>query len=312
MEISNHSDDATQQEVSRPFHLGLWLAIGVACAVGGMFPWLITGMRLPLQNLWATQSLPDEMPYVLLPFNQYKIFLLASIMILGSTTAGLLARGLHDRIGRWGLPALVAGILIVQVGAVVQTTLVVSRGLQERPEATFYLSMLVIGSVLAIALGLTIFWLLVKASTAGVVVAAALAAVFTTPWLAALLAPMGFPTNPVIDQLLGYVRFVPAVLIGMAIAWGGVRTVGRVFAAITALGLLWLGPAFMAGLNTVAGTRALARFPAELLDLGKNSFILAATRPVLVVPPLLLAVLVATVGIIAQRLVSKSAPTVNP
>jgi hypothetical protein len=48
-------------------------------------------MRLPLQNLWGTNLLPEEMPIVLLPFSQYAITVLAGTVIVGSVTAGLVA-----------------------------------------------------------------------------------------------------------------------------------------------------------------------------------------------------------------------------
>lgn len=58
--------------------LNVWwrLAIGAVSAVLGLLPWLITGMRLPLQNLWAADTAPDAMPIVLLPFSQYALSLI--------------------------------------------------------------------------------------------------------------------------------------------------------------------------------------------------------------------------------------------
>lgn len=48
-----------------------YLALGAAAAIVGLIPWIITGMRLPLQNLWATDTRPADMPLALLPFSQY-------------------------------------------------------------------------------------------------------------------------------------------------------------------------------------------------------------------------------------------------
>ena len=37
----------------RPLNAAVWFAIGAAGAIVGLLPWLVTGARLPLQNLGA-------------------------------------------------------------------------------------------------------------------------------------------------------------------------------------------------------------------------------------------------------------------
>lgn len=79
----------------------------------GLLPWLVTGMRLPLQNLWASETPPQEMPLVLLPFNQYTIALLAAGLVTGEAVAGIAARALRDRLGARGVVATLAALGLV-------------------------------------------------------------------------------------------------------------------------------------------------------------------------------------------------------
>src|SRR6185312_2805072 len=47
------------------------LALGVAAGALGILPWLVGGGTLPLQNLWANNDMPNDMPFALLPVSQY-------------------------------------------------------------------------------------------------------------------------------------------------------------------------------------------------------------------------------------------------
>lgn len=48
-----------------------YLFIGAASAAAGLLPWLVAGMRLPLQNLWAAGTLPADMPRTRLPASTF-------------------------------------------------------------------------------------------------------------------------------------------------------------------------------------------------------------------------------------------------
>ena len=63
---------------------------GMAFAIIGLVPWLVTDMHLPLQNLWAAEVSPDQMPITLLPFSQYYLELLAAMIVIGAALAGWL------------------------------------------------------------------------------------------------------------------------------------------------------------------------------------------------------------------------------
>lgn len=71
--------------------------LGIGCAVVGLLPWLLGGMELPLQNLWADDTMIEHMPRVLLPFNQYYVAMLVSLLGFGAALAGLAARRLVAR-----------------------------------------------------------------------------------------------------------------------------------------------------------------------------------------------------------------------
>ncbi len=89
-------------------------AIGVGGGVLGILPWLIGGGILPLQNLWASATMPEDMPFVLLPLSQYFVTLLFSLLLLGGVFAGFTVHFVARRraIAVW--PAAL-GVLLVHV-----------------------------------------------------------------------------------------------------------------------------------------------------------------------------------------------------
>lgn len=279
--------------------------IGVGSATLGLLPWLITGMRLPLQNLWATDAAPDRYPFVLLPFSQYAITLIAAIVVTGAAIAGLTARATRARLPRFGTAAIVIGVLAVQVVATVQTAAVVRGGLQQRGESALYLTALVAGTSLAIVTGVLVMLLIARAPRAGAVIGLSIAAVASGPWINALVVPFGTAGTTEVAWLLDLTRWLPPVLVGAAIAWGGVDTVGRVFAAVFGLLVLWIVPALITAIASAAGTRVLARDPAAMLEYGADVFGMALTIPSLALPPLIAAAAVAVIGLVARTVVTR-------
>jgi len=284
---------------SAPSLLSVWLFVllGVAAAVVGLLPWLATGMRLSLQNLWAFETMPEAMPLALLPFSQYALTSIVGLIVTGSAIAGLLARALRRRMPRRGFAGLLVGVLGVQLIAVAQTALVVQSGLQRRFESTVYLLALIALALFSIAVGVLLLWLIARAPRAGALIGFAFGAIAVGFWASTLLAPfLGVGTVDV-GWLLDWLRWVPAVLIGAAIAWCGVGTVGRVVAAIASLVVLWLAPALATAVSSAVGTRVLATRPAEMLDYGVGVFSAASTIPELVLPPIIVAIVVAGLGL---------------
>ena len=195
----------------------------------------------------------------------------------------------------------------VDVDAIAQTASVVGAGLRDDEWSRVYLIALLAVAILALLVAVLVLWLIARAPRAGAVIGFAIAAVLVSGWLHLLLAPEpAFAGEPA--WLWTAVRWVPSVLVGAAIAWGGVSTVGRVVAALGALAILWIGPALITAVSAAAGTRVLAREPAEMLDYGRRVFGMALTDPSLVVPPLVVAVAVAGIGLVGRALRGRSGP----
>lgn len=203
------------------------VGIGVAAAVVALLPWLVTGVRLPLQNLWAVQTLPEDMPIALLPFSQYAVVQIFSLLVVGYGAAGIVVRALRTRLPRRAVLTVGAGALSVHLVATVQATRAVASGLAERTASMVYLVALLAVVAAAVLTGLLVLRLITAPPRAGAVIGLSLVALVAGPWLADLLMPLGTAPGEVRSSVLNLVvRWVPAVLVGAAIAWGGQRTPG--------------------------------------------------------------------------------------
>ena len=298
----------------KPLGSLVFLPLGAVSAIVGLLPWLITGMRLPLQNLWASETPPAEMPIVLLPFNQYSVLLVVAVLLIGSTIAGVVGRAVPARHPRSALAALMGGVLVVQVIATGQTAVTVSTGLRHGTASTYYFAALLGGTIAAILLGLAILVLIARAPKAGAVIGLSVAAIAFSSWLSGLVFPINtvVTASPLMTVLGAVERYLPAVIVGLAIAWCGVGTVGRVIAAIASLALLWIGPTLVIAVSAAVGSRVLAHYPAEMLDYGIQVFRSALFMPELWLTTLALAVAVAVVGMVGIRTFARrrsAAPT---
>jgi hypothetical protein len=247
----------------------------MAFAIIGLVPWLITGMHLPLQNLWAADASPDQMPITLLPFSQYFLALLAAMVVIGAALAGGFARATRARHPRFGVTAIAVGVVGVQAIATIQTAATVSNGLRRTAVAHAYLTALAAGTVVAILIGLLVLVLIARAPMPGAVIGLSIAGIAAGSWLVGIVVPVGGVATETVMVLLGVVRPIPAVIVGLAVVWGGLGTIGRVAAAIGSLLLLWIGPAALTAISAAAGTRVLASRPAEMVDYGAQVFGLA-------------------------------------
>jgi len=287
----------------KPLGSLVFLPLGAASAIVGLLPWLITGLRLPLQNLWATATMPADMPIVLLPFSQYSAALLVAILWIGAAIAGIVGRAVPARhpVSAWF--ALTGGVLLVQLITIVQTSVTVSAGLREGRDSASYLGALVGLSVGGMLLGVAVTALIARAPRGGALFGMSSAAIALGPWLSGLVFPINGITSasPLTSVLGEVVRFAPAVAIGAAIAWCGIQTVGRVIAAIVSLLLLWVGPTIITAVSAALGSRVLARYPGEMLDYAVQVFRSALGMPELWLPVVALAAGVAAVGIVGLR-----------
>jgi iron complex transport system permease protein len=259
------------------------LAVGVAAAVLGLLPWILAGLRLPLQNLWREQITDaGDMPIALLPFNQYTAGLLAAVILVGGGIAGAAARALRSRLPRHGSWLVVAGLLLVQVVALVQTSAVTADGLgmDDVPaagtrtgatisEAQVYLVAFVGGTAAMVLLAGLVAALLARASAGVAVAAAAVPVVLLREWLGGLASPGdGGLLSDTAYAILPVISWVPPVVLGVAIALTGLRSAGRVAGSVVAVLLLWLGTAVVVGVTYALGNRSLLRYPLELVQAG--------------------------------------------
>ncbi|PZF15511.1 hypothetical protein DEJ25_01940 [Curtobacterium sp. MCPF17_011] len=262
--------------------LGLGAAVGIVGAVLGLLPWIVTGMHLPLQNLWET-SVADErdMPIAFLPFNQYFLTFLAALLLTGAGIVGVTARRLHGRLGRPGVFAAFGGLLLVQVVAVVQTTVVTTAGLgMDRTVGTggaisaseIYVVALVVGSALTVLLGAGLVLLLALAPDGVAVVALAVVAVALAEWLRGFVLPPATLSTGLQSTIAGWAWWVAPVVVGLGIAVTGVRSAGQVVGVLVALVVLLVGPALLTAVDGAAGMRVLAPYPLELVAFGSGLF----------------------------------------
>jgi hypothetical protein len=245
---------------------GPYVLVGIGAAVLGLVPWATAGMRLPLQNLWAEGTMPEQMPLALLPFSQYALGFIVSIIVTGSAIAGGILRWRGARVPRFGLAATLGGVLLVQLVALAQTAVTVTGGLAESGAATVYVVALVGGTLAAIALGVLVLLLVARAPAPGLAIALAVVAVVVGTSMSGAVLPFGLVVFESHDLARAVVQWIPAIGVGVAIAWSGFATVGRAIAAAGSLLLLWLGAAAFTAINAAAGTRVLAGYPAEMAE----------------------------------------------
>jgi hypothetical protein len=278
------------------------LGLGPVAAVVGLLPWLVTGMRLPLQNLWAGSS--DVMPRAFLPFSQYQPLLIVAMLVTGWAAAALAVRLLRPRV-----PGAVAlSLATVQGIALLQTLVVLTPRLQDRTASVLYLAGLTSVVVFGVLVGVATFLLLTRPSRAAVVVGVSLAALALGQWFTGFFAPSAIFLSPgVVAALNTVVRWLPPAAVGIALAWCGVRSRGWVPAGLVSLVFLWLVPAAATALVNSVGSRVLLRQPAELVGTAVDVFKAASTMPSIVLPPLVATVVVAGAGLAARGIWGRSA-----
>lgn len=276
--------------------------IGVAAALLVLLPWVVTGMRLPLQNLWGDTTAPADMPVAFLPLNQYFLTTVVALIVTAWGAAGFALRRARARLPRRAAVLAGAGVLTVQAVAAGQSLLVVAGGLDDRRASTAYLAALVVLVGCSLLLGALVLALLSARSRAAVLLGASLFALVVPWWITFALSPSGIP-DPALSTVLSTVtRWLPAIGTGLAIGWGVGLTVGRLIASAVSLLLLWTVPALVTALTSAVGSRVLLPHPLELLDQFQRVFRAASTMPELVLPPLALA-LVLALAVVGARTV---------
>lgn len=298
-------NDAPPETRANEPRTGSWamaLPVGIVAAIVGLVPWWVSGARLPLQNLWEGAVRPGAMPITLMPFSQYAVILIFSMIVVGAGLAGIGGRVL--RVRGWGLLLLVAGVLGVQVMATVQTALVVREGLQERLESTVYLVGLIAGTGLSIVVGLIVTILVAGAPRAGALLGLTVGAIGMASWTSALIDPTRIGEGPMTAMLV-IVPWITPVLTGIAIAWTGVNTAGRVIAALISVVLVWVAPALTTAIAAALGSRVLIRSGDDVIDYGIDVFQTALVTPELALRPIIATIVVAAIGLFTRALIRR-------
>lgn len=274
------------------------IALGAAGALFGLLPWLVQGAQLPLQNLWGTSTMPADMPFALLPFSQYYVPTIAAMLVVGAAIAGLTARAAPKMRARgWWV---VLGVVLIQVIALAQTSIAVLAGLDGGSSAELYFRVLfaLFASFTVLAAG--VVTLCAIAPPAGMLIGIALAAVLLPSWL------LSFPYVAVLDSSAAVLRWAAPIAVGVAICIVGVSTAGRILATAASLLLLWLTPAIVTGVSSALGSRAiLSDGPSEALDYGFAVFRAALFTPDIALPPVVVAAVIAIVGLTLRYTVFK-------
>ena len=228
--------------------------LGVLAGAVGLAPWLVAGMRLPVQNLWASETLPDDMPLSLLPLSQYLVFRLVALLTVGGLVAGLGLRWWDPVRRRPAVVAVMAGLLLVQVWAAVQSFSVLNEGLAPATLSRWYADGLLAGTLATIVAAVLVACGLASRrkgpAALGIGVASLPAGDWLAAWAEAAWPPFALPGFvPVLAQ------WFPVLLVGLALAWCTPDRLGRVAVWIADLALLWTVPVLVSAVSGALGTR---------------------------------------------------------
>lgn len=245
----------------------------MVCALLGLAPWLVTGMNLPLQNVWREEVLPEAMPLALLPLSQYYLVAAAAMVVVGSALGGAAAR-LAARRGRPLRAWLVgAGAAVVQFVAVAQASWVLNNGLEESTRSRAYILGMLAAIAVAIIVGLFVTVTIGNGGVAATTIAIAIAALAFSEWLPTVLFPIGNAAQWDLPRVVStVVLWMPTVIVGLAAGWCGVASARRALATVVSLLTFWVGSAAITGLSVAIGSRVLLQNPSELLPAATDTF----------------------------------------
>ena len=290
-------------EARRPsFWIPLLVGVG-ASALMLASSWL-GGLRLPLQNLWNAQTLPGDMPIALLALSQYEVFSVFAAVLLGGVVAGLGVRMLRRwRPMRAGAAAL--GVLLVHAVVTVQSFAVLGDGLGVTDGTAGTMQLMYFAGMLgAVVLGILLAQLGVllttRRSTAPAALAVALSGVWVGEWIGTVVIGVFGPSPPMI--FIDALRWVAAVVVGLALVWCGVRPWGRIFVWVAGLLTLWVLPAMITAVAYPLGTRAFGGDVREMSAAAAQIFPMALEATV---APVIVAAVIGVVGTVVRMLVRR-------
>lgn len=270
--------------------------LGLLAGVLGLAPWLISGAKLPLQNMWESEARPEHMPLALLPLSQYELTTIVALVTVGGAAAGLAVRiwlPEHRRLATW---CAVGGVLVVQIVAAVQSFTVLNQGLASGQMASIYFFGLLAGVILSLAASVEAVLLFASTSRVATTLGVGLMAIPFTSWVVEwVVGLVGYINVPPVVSTMAH--WLPAILVGLALAWCGLRPGWRAVVWLVNLALLWFVPALFISVNYVLGSRVLAGDLEEMLLMSRQ--ILTATLGPQggAVPLVLLALVIGVVGV---------------
>lgn len=300
----NHAPASESRHSSAAREAAVALSIGFLAAALGLTPWWITGAKLPLQNLWANQVMPDQMPLALLPLSQYEVLTLIALLTTGGAAAGLVIRlwkPVHRGVATW---CAVGGVLMVQVVATVQSFTALNNGLAGGRLTDYYYFGLLAGVISSLAASLVALLLIAAKTRAIATLGIGLMAVPFTSWAVAWAVGVAGRQNLPI-QVPAIAHWVPAVLVGCALAWCGLKPTRRVVVWVLNLVFLWVIPAIFTAVQSVLGTRVIAGDIPEMVLMGQQVLTAALGPDGGAGPTVLLALGIGLVGVAVRTIAAR-------
>lgn len=294
-----------------PVKAPVWLSllIGAASAAVMLFPSWVGGGILPLQNLWHTQTMPEDMPFALLPLSQYYAINIFVMLLLGGVVAGLVVRAAsRRRMLRAGAAAL--GVLLVHLIVTVQSFAVLGAGHgiwdgSAGGREMLYFSGMLGGVIVGILLAQLGLWLTSRASVTPVALGVVLAAVPFANWIGTAITAfttyMGYPQF-VADVL----RWLPAVIVGVTLAWCGIRPLVRLVVWVVGVLSVWILPALFTAIMYALGSRV---FQGDLGMMAEAATQVFPQAVAVMWQPAVVALAIGVIGLAARMLIARRRST---
>lgn len=252
--------------------------VGVVAAAVGLLPWLVTGMRLPLQNIWNEQVLPEDMPLALMPLSQYFVVSIVAMVFVGAALAGAGVRLAAKRDVELQPWLVVAGVVTVQVVALAQSTVVLLAGLEDSTRGQIYALGMAAGIAVTIVLGVLVLVGLARGGITAIVLSLTASALALSHWIPILVTPFGEAWANVMPHAVtttasALSRWLPVLVVGALIGWCGASTGRRFVTSFTALVALWMVPPLITTVMHTLGSRLILQFPADLPEIAVQTFL---------------------------------------
>ncbi|GAA2560335.1 hypothetical protein HD598_001402 [Neomicrococcus aestuarii] len=293
--MSPTSTSTAASTSSRGLAIFTGLVLGQIGTTIALLPHLLSGGLMLLQNLWIRETLPEDMPFSMLPLSQYALLELVGILAVAATITGCLpyfVMPARRRSVTLGASLGVALGLLISIG---QSFWEMAKGLGigagASSTAQLYFWGLLAGFVLFAALAALVTMVFASGTPTWSALMWALVAVPVTSWILSWTSPSGPFSGPFLMPLiesftgplpdpfsgdstfLNYVyRFLPAIIVGLALAWYGWKPLGRLAIWVVDLALLFFIPVLATATQSAAGMRVLNGNVRDMLDYGSEVF----------------------------------------